>query len=75
MKISILLKNILLASLLLVSLNAEDTKINSECDDTYNMCTEKCSESENAQEGCFISCDDKYDKCLASTQEPTKDQE
>lgn len=66
MSISKLLKTLLLVSMLMVSLNAQEAQEASSCDDAYDVCTEKCEEKENGSESCIKKCDAKYEKCLES---------
>ena len=73
MSISTLSKMIFLAALLLAPLSAEETNESLNCDNNYNLCAEKCEQSEKPSSGCFNKCDDEYDKCLASIEEEKKD--
>ena len=64
MSISVLTKAVLLAVLLLAPLNAEEIKESLNCDEKYDLCNEKCEESDNPLASCFKMCDDQYDKCI-----------
>lgn len=69
MNISILLKNILLVILTLVSLNAEGTIENMDCDENYNTCSQNCEALEDGVEQCTEKCNLEYDKCLEAQEE------
>ncbi|QOY55645.1 hypothetical protein HUE87_05310 [Candidatus Sulfurimonas marisnigri] len=71
MKISILVKAALLATLFLVPLNAKDTSDEQNCDTVYELCTEKCGDKES----CIDKCEKKYDKCTESQENSKKDSE
>ena len=73
MGVPVLLKIIFSAVLLLASLNAEETKENHDCDTNYNICIDKCEQSDNASEGCLNTCEDNYEKCLISTENGKQD--
>ena len=73
MSISVLTKAVFLAALLLAPLNAEEIKESLDCDVKYDLCTEKCEESDNPLASCFKTCDDEYDKCLVSSENEKKD--
>lgn len=75
MNVSMLLKTALLATLLFAHLSADEVKENLSCDDSYNLCTEKCERSDNPPASCFNECDDKYDQCLAAAEESAKKQD
>lgn len=70
MGISKLLKATLLATILLSPLNAEDAdSALKKCDTAYNICADKCKDSEK----CTDKCDEKYDKCTEAAEKNTKD--
>ncbi|WP_373034957.1 hypothetical protein [Sulfurimonas sp.] len=62
-------KLLLLASVLMVSLNAEDLS----CDDKNDVCIEKCEEKENGSEACIKKCEAQNEKCLESEPKPKED--
>ena len=61
MKISILVKAALLATLFLAPLNAEDTS-EKNCDIVLEQCEEKCGDKES----CIEKCEDENYKCTES---------
>ena len=68
MKISILVKAALLATLFLVPLSAEDTA-EKNCDAVYEQCEEKCGDNES----CTDKCEKKYNKCTKAQEGSNKD--
>ncbi|MDA3908039.1 MAG: hypothetical protein PF437_03045 [Sulfurimonas sp.] len=68
MKLFNALKTFLVMMLLFSSLNAEEISKEEKCDNTYNLCMEKCEALENESAKCFKACDLNYDKCLESSE-------
>jgi len=67
MKISTLIKTLLLMTFLMLPLNAQES-----CDDKYDLCTEKCEKKADGSEQCVKECDAAYEKCL-KTEPKTKE--
>lgn len=62
----------LVASMLLaISIQANDTTTNNDCEAQYTTCEEKCMSDANVEdkEACLEKCDDTYSKCVEKTQE------
>ena len=73
MKLSILLKTILLGMLLITSLNAQETEDLPTCNDTYDICATKCESLENGYEQCIMKCDIEYETCSELEENNQKD--
>lgn len=53
---------LLIATLSVVSLNAQDEQKLS-CDESYDICVEKCNNNDSSSDSCYNTCDEKYNKC------------
>lgn len=66
MNISKLLKTLLLiVTLSVVSLSAQEEQKLS-CDESYDICVEKCNKDDSSSDSCYNTCDEKYNKCTES---------
>ncbi len=59
------------AILLAISLQANDTTTDENCEAQYTVCEEKCISDENPdnKEACLEKCDEAYSKCVDKTQD------
>ena len=70
MNIQKLLISALFSTLFIVTLHAQENEQIS-CSESYNICMNKCEDSENTSESCFDKCEEQYDKCEdAETTQP-----
>ncbi len=64
-----MLKPIVILSLLLTSLAAEEMDAAAKCDTSHDACVEKCDKAEDGSSECYETCETAYEKCLSQAQE------
>ena len=66
MKTSMLLRTILFGTMLITSINAQETQTLPTCAEIYDTCSIECESLENAYSECIMQCDAKYEACSES---------
>ena len=69
MKLTQLLKTLLIAMLVLSPLAAQESEEVSKCDAAYDQCAEKCEKAGDDSDKCYEACDKAYDKCQSQEQD------
>ena len=69
MRIITLFKTLLLTAILTSPLLAEESETLSKCEQTYEICTETCEQTEQASDSCYEKCDAKYEACIKNEEQ------
>lgn len=60
---------LLLASLFLTPLTADEAEPAIACEKAYDLCWEKCETEKTASEACYDSCEQGHEECISALEE------